>query len=91
MENSILRTFICSSFFDPNRPLAIGHWAPLVPQTVLALKGSDGVVREWLWFLRGSVHCGGRYFLLLFVAFGTTYPSMHNTKQEVLSNRRYLE
>ena len=26
-----------------------------IPQTVLALRGSDGVGREWLWFLSGSV------------------------------------
>ena len=40
----------------------------IIPQTVLALRGSDGVGREWLWFLCGSVRaCRGAKLLQIAV------------------------
>ena len=57
-----------------------------IPQAVLALKVSDGVAREWLWLVLGSVLGGGRSFLSLFTVLGDTYPQKQTVKSTFLGN-----
>ena len=57
---------------------------------MLALRGSDGVAREWLWLVLGSVHGRVHSFLLLFIVLGDTYPSIYYTKHSVASSNTVI-
>ena len=61
------------------------HKVLLIPQTVLALRGSHGVGIEGLWMVCGSAHGRARSFLLLFIVLDDTYPQKCTVKHSVAS------
>ena len=56
-----------------------------IPQTVLALRGSGGVVKEGLWFLCGSVRARLRSQTSVFTWFGEGHSRLVQAKWSLFS------